>query len=91
MEVAITKIAQNGQIVIPVAIRKEAKIKPSEKFIVYFDGAEILLKPIEDKQFVEEMKLLSKIKIAENEIKAGKVTVADSKMTAKEIDDLLMK
>lgn len=91
MEVAVTKIAQNGQVVIPVEIRKEAKIKPSEKFIVYYNGAEIMLKPIEGKSFLEEMQLLAKIKLAEDEIKAGKVVIADSKMSEKKIDKLLMK
>jgi len=46
MEVAITKISQNGQVVIPSEIRKDAGIKPSTKFIVFSENGNILLKQI---------------------------------------------
>ena len=42
MEVAITKISQNGQVVIPSEIRKDAGIKPSAKFIVFNEDGNII-------------------------------------------------
>ncbi len=91
MEVAVTRMAQNGQVVIPMEVRKESGVKPNEKFIVYFNGQDILLKPIEKDKFLEEMELLTRIKIAEDEVKNGKVTIVNSKMSEKRIDRLLMK
>ena len=35
MEVAITKISRNGQVVISSGVRKDAGIKPSTQFIVF--------------------------------------------------------
>ena len=91
MEVAITKMAANGQLVIPMGIRRKARIRASEKFIVYFTGSEIRLKPIEGERFVEELELLSRMRLAEDEVRQGKVTIADSRLSAKKIADLLMK
>jgi len=91
VEVAITKMAKNGQIVIPAEIRKKIHSSSTGKFIVYFDGNEIRLKNIEESKFLEEMDLLNRINKAEDEIKKGKVVKVDSNMSEKEIDELLMK
>jgi len=90
MEISITKISQNGQIVIPVEIRKDAKIKPRTKFLVFNDEGEILLKPIKEGMLREEIDLISRIEKSEREIEEGRVVRADTKMSVKEIDDLLM-
>ena len=90
MEVAITKMSQNGQIVIPSGIRKEAGIGPSTQFLVFNDGGNILLKQIKKDSLKNDMLLIDKIRRSEDEIKAGKVVRADTSMTDEEIDDLLM-
>ncbi len=90
MEVAITKISQNGQVVIPAEIRKDAGIKPSTKFIVFNEDGNIMLKQIKKETLKEDMFLIEKIRKSEQEIKKGRIVKVDSSMSNKEIDDLLM-
>jgi len=90
MEVAITKISQNGQVVIPSEIRKDANIKPSTKFIVFNEDGNIMLKQIKQEALKEDMILIETIKKSEEQIKEGKFIKADTKMNDEEIDDLLM-
>jgi len=89
MEVAITKISQNGQVVIPSEVRKDAGIQPSTKFIVFNEGGNIMLKQIKKEAFREDMMLIETIKSSEDQIKKGKFVKADTKMSETEIDDLL--
>ncbi len=90
MEVAITKMSENGQVVIPSEIRKDAGIKPSTKFIVFNEGGNIMLKQIKKEALREDMRLVEKIRRSEEQIEEGKFVKADSSMSDKEIDDLLM-
>lgn len=90
MEVAITKMSQNGQVVIPMEIRKDAKLKPFTKFIVMNKGGTIILKPVQGEKLIADLELLESIKRAEEDIRKGRVVVADSKMSPEEIDKLLM-
>jgi|TARA_B100002003_G_scaffold250073_1_gene288166 AbrB family looped-hinge helix DNA binding protein len=90
MEVAITKISQNGQIVIPAEIMKDAGIKPLTKFIVTNRGGNIFLKQVRKDKLDEDITLIENIERSEDEISKGKVVKADTKMSAKEIDNLLM-
>jgi AbrB family looped-hinge helix DNA binding protein len=90
MEVAITKISPNGQVVIPVEIRKDADIKPSTKFIVFNESGNILLKQIKMESLSKDMELIEKIQKSEEQIKKGEFTKADTEMSDEEIDDLLM-
>ena len=89
MEVAITKISQNGQVVIPSEIRRDAGIKPSTKFIVFNEDGNILLKQIRKESLSKDMSLIEKIMGSEDQIKKGKVIKADTSMNDEEIDDLL--
>lgn len=91
MEVAITKISKNGQVVIPAEVRKDAKIKPSTKFLVFNEGGNILLKMIRKESLARDMHLLEMIERSEEQISAGKFTRADTSMSDEEIDDLLMR
>jgi len=90
MEVAITKISQNGQVVIPSEVRKDAGIKPSTQFLVFNEDGNILLKQIKKESLRNDMILLDKIKRSEDEIKNGKFVKVDAKISEEEIDDLLM-
>lgn len=90
MEVAITKISKNGQVVIPSEIRKDAGIKPSTKFIVFNEGGNIMLKQIKKEALREDMLLIEKIRESEGQIKEGKFIKADTSMNDEKIDDLLM-
>ena len=90
MEVAITKISKNGQVVIPAEIRHDAGIVPSTKFIVFNQDGNILLKRLNKVALAEDMRLMQDIEKSEEEIKKGKLTKADTKMSDEEIDDLLM-
>ena len=90
MEVAITKMSENGQIVIPSEIRKDAGIKPATKFIVFNEGGNIMLKQISKEALREDMLLIEKIRRSEKQIKEGKFVKADTAMRNEEIDDLLM-
>ena len=90
MEVAITKISQNGQVVIPSEIRKDAGIKPSTKFIVFNEDGNILLKQIKKESLSNDMRLIDKVLRSEDQINKGKIVKADISMKDEEIDDLLM-
>ena len=90
MEVAITKMSENGQVVIPAEIRRDAQIKPFTKFLVFNEGGNILLKIIQKEVLVKDMHLLEMIERSEGQIKAGKFIKADTSMSDEEIDDLLM-
>lgn len=91
MEVAITKLSENGQVVIPAEIRKDAGIRPSTKFLVFNEGGNILLKIIRKEALAKDMHLLEMIERSEEQIKAGRFTKADTSMSDEEIDDLLMR
>lgn len=90
MEVSITKMSENGQVVIPSEIRKDAGIKPSTKFIVFNEDGNIMLKQIKKEALKEDMVLIEKIRKSEEQIKEGKFVKADTSMKDEEIDDLLM-
>ncbi|MBI4983082.1 AbrB/MazE/SpoVT family DNA-binding domain-containing protein [Candidatus Woesearchaeota archaeon] len=90
MEVAITKISKNGQVVIPSEIRKDAGIKPSTKFIVFNEDGNIMLKQIKKEALRDDMLLIEKIRRSEEQVKKGKFVKADTSMSDEEIDDLLM-
>lgn len=89
MEVALTKMSENGQVVIPAEIRKDASIKPSTKFIVFNEDGNIMLKQIKKETLKEDMLLIEKIRRSEEDIKKGRFVKADSSMSDEEIDDLL--
>lgn len=90
MEVSITKMSENGQVVIPMEIRKDAQLEPFTKFLVFNEGGNILLKMIQKEALAKDMHLLEMIEQSEEHIKAGRFTKANTTMTDEEIDDLLM-
>ena len=90
MEISLTKLSPNGQVVIPSEIRREAQLKPSTKFLVFNQGGNILLKQIRTETLKKDMELIERMQRAEEQILAGKVTKATTKMSDEEIDDLLM-
>jgi len=90
MEVAITKMSLNGQVVIPSEIRRDAKLKPSTKFLVFNEGGNILLKQIRKESLSKELNFIEKIERSEESIVRGKVVKADTSMSDEDINDLLM-
>ncbi len=90
MEVALTKMSENGQVVIPAEIRKDAGIKPSTKFLVFNEGGNILLKMIRKETLMRDVHLLEMIERSEEQIRKRKFTKADTSINDEEIDDLLM-
>ena len=90
MEVAITRMSENGQIVIPAEIRRDAGIGPATKFIVFNNGGNILLKQMNKKSLAKDMELIERINRSEEQIKKGKSIKASTEMKDEEIDDLLM-
>ena len=90
MEVAITKMSENGQVVIHSEIRKDAGLKPSTQFLIFNEGGYILLKQINKEILAKDIHLLQTIERSEEQIKTGKVTKANTDMSEEEIDDLLM-
>lgn len=90
MEVAITKLSENGQVVIPAEIRRDAGIRPSTKFLVFNEGGNILLKMIRKETLAKDIHLLEMIERSEEHINAGRFTKTNTSMSDEEIDDLLM-
>lgn len=91
MEISITKMSPNGQIVIPSDIRKEAKLKPSTKFLILNEGGNILLKQLNKESLKEELELMKKISLSEKDISAGRVIKTKASNCESEIDSLLTK
>lgn len=91
MEVSITTMSENGQVVIPAEIRRDAGVKPSTKFLVLNEGGTILLKVIRKETLARDIHLLESIDRSEDQIKKGRIVKADTAMTEQEIDDLLMR
>jgi AbrB family looped-hinge helix DNA binding protein len=54
MDVSITTMSRNGQIVIPSEIRKALNIKVSEKFIVFGEGDTIVIKRLSNESLKKE-------------------------------------
>ena len=90
MEVSITKMSENGQVVIPAEIRRDAGIEPSTKFLVFNEGGNILLKMIKKEKLAQDIRLIESIEKSEESIKDGKFVKVDISISDKEIDDLLM-
>jgi AbrB family looped-hinge helix DNA binding protein len=90
MEISLTKLSPNGQVVIPSEIRKKAGLKPSTKFIVFNEGGNILLKQIKVETLRKDMELLERIQMTEKQIQTEKNVKANTCMSDEEIDDLLM-
>jgi len=90
MEVAITTMSRNGQVVIPAEVRKDAGINPLTKFIVFNEDGNIMLKQIRKESLMKDMELMQKIERSEEQINKGKFIRANTKMKDEEIDDLLM-
>ena len=90
MEVAITKMSENGQVVIPSEIRRDAGIEPATKFLVFNEGGNILLKMINKEALARDFHLIESITKSEEQIKSGKSIRANTSMSDEEIDDLLM-
>jgi len=63
---AVTSLSSKGQVVIPNSIRKELGITEGTQFIVFSDGTNLLLKPIESpkidtfKHLIEESRRFAK-------------------------------
>ena len=88
MEISLTKLSPNGQVVIPSEIRKEAGLKPSTKFLVFNQGGNILLKQIRKENLKKDMEFFGKIQTSEEQI-SEKVIKADISISDKEINDIL--
>lgn len=58
MEVAVTKISSNGQIVISSEIRKALDISPGDKFLVIGEDNGIVLRSLKKKDLKQEMEQL---------------------------------
>ena len=90
MEISLTKMSPNGQIVIPANVRKIAGLGANSQFLVFNQDGNILLKQVRRESLQKDMELIERLQLSENQVKYGKVTKANSKMSGKEIDDLLM-
>ena len=55
LEVSITTMSRNGQVVIPFDIRKALGIEPSEKFLVISEGDTIVLKRLKKELLKKEL------------------------------------
>ncbi len=90
MEVSMTTLSENGQVVIPVEIRRDAGIKPSTKFLVFNEGGNILLKVIRKETLARDIRLIENIERSEKQIRSGNAVKADTSLSDEEIDYLLM-
>lgn len=91
MELAMTTMSKNGQVVIPSEIRKDAKLKPMTKFIVFNQGNDILLRKIDKRELLGELQLIRDIQESEEQIARGEYIEADTSMSEEKILKLLEK
>ena len=90
MEISTTTLSDNGQVVIPAEIRRDAGIKPSTKFLIFNEGKNIMLKVLNKETLADNLRLIGSIKRSEENIKKGKFVKADTSMKDEDIDALLM-
>jgi len=90
MEISITKLSPNGQVVIPSEIRKEANLQAATKFLVFSQDGNIMLKQLRKDALSRDMEFILKLRKSEEQISGGKSVTAESGMKDEEIDDLLM-
>jgi len=90
MEVSITKISDNGQIVIPAEIRKDAGIIKATKFLVFNQGGDIVLKQIKKEELAKSMEIFDRLRRSEEQIQKGRYVKADTRMKDEDIDKLLV-
>ncbi|MBT7706499.1 AbrB/MazE/SpoVT family DNA-binding domain-containing protein [archaeon] len=90
MELAITKMSPNGQIVIPSGIRESSGISPAMKFLVFSKGKDILLKRVDEESLEGDIDLIRDIKEGEKDIEEGRFISVNKKMGVDEMDSLLM-
>jgi AbrB family looped-hinge helix DNA binding protein len=91
MEISLTKMSPNGQIVIPACVRKVAGLDANSQFLVFNQDGNILLKLVSKESLQKDMELIERIQLSETQVQYGKVTKTNSNMSDREIDDLLMK
>jgi AbrB family looped-hinge helix DNA binding protein len=78
MEVSITTISRNGQIVIPFAIRKALGIAQSEKFLVVSEGDTIVLRRLKKENLRRELEGL--LASFSGDFEAAGLTPSDAEM-----------
>lgn len=54
MEVAFTRMSRKGQIVLPKNVRDKVKFEPTDRFIVYEAGDNIVIKKVSEKMLLKE-------------------------------------
>ena len=89
MEISLTKLSPNGQVVIPSEIRKEAGLTASTKFLVFNKGGNILLKQLRKENLAKDMELIENNQMSEEKISNRKVTKTDISISDKEINDII--
>jgi len=90
MVVARTTISENGQVVIPAEIRREAGIPPSTKFIIFHDEGNIMLRKVTN-QLRDDMLIIDRIRKSEDDISKGRARTAKTTMSDEEIEKMLMR
>ncbi len=77
----ITSMSTKGQIVLPLRVRNDARLKSGAKFVVMTDGENILLKPIEE----------PKIDVFKNLLKRSKSLVKDAGIEQSDLKSIIKK
>lgn len=90
MGLNLTKMSKNGQVVIPLEIRKQAKIKPATKLLVVNRGETVILRKVTEEEILHEFDVMEQIDEGEKAIDEGRYLSVDTSMSAEEIDDLIM-
>lgn len=87
-EFAVTSLSSKGQVVIPQSIRKELGIIEGTQFIVFSDGANLLLKPLESPKLdtfkhliTESRKFAKKTGIQKEDVQKNKKKVRRANRT----------
>lgn len=86
MQLALTTMSENGQIVIPSQIRREAKLKQGVRFMVVHKKGTILLKQVRETDLVA---LYAAIDRAEADLAAGRYKIVDTNMPFEQADKIL--
>ena len=90
MEISITKMSSNGQVVIPSEIRENGMIKPLTKFLVFNKQGNIFLKQIKEDSLIKDMEFVERIRESEEQIKNGEFVSVNANLEENEIDKILM-
>jgi AbrB family looped-hinge helix DNA binding protein len=85
----ITKISKNGQVVIPMEVRKRLGLGKGTQFLVFDEEDMVVFKKITDKEIAKDTALARRIAESEENVRKGRSLIVDTSLPVEEIVRLI--